>query len=117
MNTNDVRTKQQGRALASVLLFALIGCSSVSHSNVGNNNQPANSNQPGNTAMQDQKNNPASDTVDTRLVSANTKFGLKLFAEIAKQDAGNGDDNQQKRAEGEDGIVGKRRAEPSTAVA
>lgn len=88
MNTNHVRTKQQGRALASLLLFALIGCSSVSHSNVGNNNQPSNSNQPGNTAMEDQKNNPASDTVDTRLVSANTRFGLKLFAEIAKQDAG-----------------------------
>jgi len=88
MNTHRLRTKQHGRGLAALLLLALVGCSSVSHSNVANNNQPPNNNQQSNTAMEDQKNKPTSDTVDTRLVSANTKFGLKLFAEVAKQGAG-----------------------------
>jgi serine protease inhibitor len=86
MNTR-LRIKQHGRGLAALLLLALAGCSSISHSNVANNNQPPNNNQPSNsnTAMEDQNNKATSDTVDTRLVSANTRFGLKLFAEVAKQ--------------------------------
>lgn len=88
MNKYHLRTVQAGRGLTALALLALIGCSNVSHSNVANNNQPSNNNQHGNTAMEDQKNKPTSDTVDTRLVSANTRFGLKLFAEVAKQSAG-----------------------------
>ncbi len=38
--------------------------------------------------MENENNKPAGDAVDSRLVSANTSFGFKLFAEVAKQDAG-----------------------------
>ena len=84
MNRHRLRTKEQGQGLAALLLLALMGCSSVSHSNVANNNQPSNSN----SAMENRNTKPSSDTVDARLVSANTKFGFKLFAEVTKQGAG-----------------------------
>lgn len=71
------------RSLTALILSALIGCSTVSQSSVANNNQPSNNN-----AVEDQSNKPTSETVDSRLVSANTTFGFKLFAEVAKQDAG-----------------------------
>lgn len=83
MNTHSLRTVPAGRALALLVLLNLIGCSSITHSNVANNNQPSNRD----TAMEDQKK-PAGDAVDSRLVTASTKFGFKLYAEIAKQDAG-----------------------------
>lgn len=70
-----------------LVALALIGCSSVTHSSGSNqpsNNQPSNSN----SAMENERNNSADATVDSRLVSANTSFGFKLFAEVAKQDAG-----------------------------
>lgn len=38
--------------------------------------------------MENETNKPADSAVDSRLVSANTSFGFKLFAEVAKQDAG-----------------------------
>jgi serpin B len=38
--------------------------------------------------MENETNKPTGDAVDSRLVSANTSFGLKLFAEVVKQDAG-----------------------------
>lgn len=82
MNTH--RLERAGRGLIGVILLALIGCSTVSQSSVANNNQPSNNN----AAMEDQSNKPTSDTLDSRLVSANTTFGFKLFAEVAKQDAG-----------------------------
>jgi len=81
---NTQRLERAGRWLTGVILLALIGCSTVSQSSVANNNQPSNNN----AAMEDQSNKPTSDTVDSRLVSANTTFGFKLFAEVAKQDAG-----------------------------
>ncbi|MEK6410438.1 MAG: serpin family protein [Acidobacteriota bacterium] len=89
MNTHSLRTVPAGRGLALFVLLNLIGCSSTTHSDVANVANVANNNQPSNrdTAMEDQKK-PAGDDVDTRLVSANTRFGFKLFAEIAKQDAG-----------------------------
>lgn len=83
MNT-CLRNASAGRGLTVVVLLALIGCSNVTHSNVANSNQPSNSN----TAMEDSNNKPSGDDVDPRLVSANTTFGFKLFAEVAKQDAG-----------------------------
>ena len=64
--------------------LALIGCSTVSRSSVANNNQPSNSN----AAMEDSNNKPMDNDVDSRLVAANATFGFKLFAEVAKQDAG-----------------------------
>ena len=72
------------RMLVVLLSVALIGCSSVTHSNVANNNQPENSN----TAMEPETNSQTGGVIDSRLVSANTKFGLKLYAEAAKQSAG-----------------------------
>lgn len=73
------------RRLAVVMLFALIGCSSVSESNVANNNQPPASS---NAAMEDQNNKPTGDSVDSRLISANTRFGFKLYAEVLKHSSG-----------------------------
>src|SRR6266498_939227 len=85
MSTHCFRTDTVGRGLTVLVLFALMGCSNVTHSNVANNNQPLN----GNTAMEEPNTKPAGDlAVDARLVTANTTFGFKLFAEVAKQDAG-----------------------------
>src|SRR4030095_3422286 len=88
MNANHLRIRNKGRGLVTLLLLVLMGCSSVSHSNVANSNQPSNANENGGTAMDEQNHKPANDTVDTRLVSANTRFGLKLFAEVARQGGG-----------------------------
>ena len=72
------------RGIIAVILLALIGCSTISQSSVAKNSQPSNNN----AAMEDQNNKTTSDTVDSRLISANTTFGFKLFAEVAKQDVG-----------------------------
>ena len=81
MNTHSaIRTV---RGMIAVILLALIGCSTISQSSVANNSQPLNNN----AAMEDQTNKATSD-VDSRLISANTKFGFKLFAEVTKQDVG-----------------------------
>ncbi len=81
---NAHRLQKTSRGLTAVVLLALLGCSTVSQSSVANNNQASN----GNASMEQQNNKPASNVVDSRLVSANTTFGFKLFAEVAKQDAG-----------------------------
>ena len=65
---NTYRIERAGRSLTSLILLVLIGCSMVSQSIVAKNQR--------------------SDAVDSRLVSANTQFGFKLFAEVAKEDAG-----------------------------
>jgi serpin B len=70
------------RAFALLTAFALVGCSSVTHSS--DNTQPSNSN----AAMETETTKPIDGPVDARLVSANTAFGFKLFGEVAKQDAG-----------------------------
>lgn len=79
---------EAGRGLALVVALALVGCSSITHSNASNSNQPSNGN-----AMETETNKPTDaastdGSIDSRLVSANTTFGFKLFAEVAKQDAG-----------------------------
>jgi serine protease inhibitor len=84
MNTHRSRSVNAGRGLAVLVLLALIGCSTVSQSSVANDNQPSNSK----AAMEDSNNKPTDNDVDSRLVSANTTFGFKLFAEVARQDAG-----------------------------
>jgi serpin B len=73
------------RALIALTMLCLLGCSNVSQSSVANNNQPSNKN---GATMEEQKDKPANDKVDARLASANTNFGFKLFAEIARQGAG-----------------------------
>jgi serpin B len=82
MNTH--RLERAGRGLICLILVALIGCSTVSQSSATNNNQPRNNNAP----MENQNSRATGESVDSRLVSANTKFGFKLFGEVAKQDAG-----------------------------
>ena len=82
MNTH--RFERAGRWVSGLILLVLLGCSTVSQSSVSNNNQPSNDN----TAMENQNNKPTGDAVDSRLVSGNTTFGFKLFAEVAKQDTG-----------------------------
>jgi len=80
-----------GRASVVVVLLALIGCSSVTQSSTVNSNQPSNeaaSATNSNSAMESEKNSDAGDAVDNRLVSANTRFGLKLYADVAKTSAG-----------------------------
>jgi serine protease inhibitor len=77
------RTAAGGRALALLVSLALIGCSST-HSNVANNNQPANAN----TAMIEEGHMTPDEAIDNRLVSANTRFGIKLYSEVAKESAG-----------------------------
>ena len=61
-----------------LVALALIGCSSITHSS--DHRQPSNSN----AAMDSESNKPIDGTVDARLVSANTTFGFKLFAEISR---------------------------------
>ena len=82
MNTH--RRERAGRGLTCLILFLLIGSSTASQSSVLNNNQPSSNN----AAMENQSNKATSEALDSRLVSANTKFGFKLFAEVAKQDTG-----------------------------
>src|SRR5215217_789633 len=82
---NTYRIERAGRGVTCLILIVLIGCSTISPSIVAKNNQPSSNN---NAAMQNQSNKAASDAVDSRLVSANTKFGFKLFEEVAKEDAG-----------------------------
>lgn len=76
--------RDAGRGLAMLVALALIGCSSITHSSVNNNSEPSSNN----AAVEDEKNKPLDGPIDSRLVSANTSFGFKLFAEVAKQDAG-----------------------------
>jgi serpin B len=73
------------RAIIALMLLCLFGCSSVSQSSVANNNQPSNEN---GSIMEEQKNRPANDKVDARLVSGSTNFGFKLYGEVTKQGAG-----------------------------
>ena len=73
-----------GRGIGLSILVALIGCSSMSPSTAANNSQPSN----GEVSMIDQNKKEASGTLDPRLVSANTRFGFNLFAELAKKDSG-----------------------------
>lgn len=76
--------RKVSRALVAFVLFVLVGCSGVTQSSVTNNHEPSNSNR----TMEDANNNPANDTVDSRLVSANTRFGFKLYGEVLKQSPG-----------------------------
>ncbi|HKP84583.1 MAG TPA: serpin family protein [Blastocatellia bacterium] len=80
-------TGRNGWAVFALIALCLLGCSGVSQSSVANNNQPSNSNA-GNPAMDEQQNKEPGGKVDPRLATANTRFGFKLFAEVANQGAG-----------------------------
>lgn len=71
--------------LVVVLLLASAGCSKVGESNDAvANNITANNN----GGAMERSDKPASDKVDARLVSANTKFGFNLYREVLKESAG-----------------------------
>jgi serine protease inhibitor len=76
----NMKTQMQGlkcRLFTCAVLLSLIGCSSVSHSSDTKK-----------SATVEETPKPAADVkVDSRLVSANTRFGLKLYKEILKQGA------------------------------
>ena len=61
--------------LIGVMLLGLIGCSSVTHS----------SEVAKGTAMEETQKTPVDANVASRLTSANTRFGFKLYREILKQ--------------------------------
>jgi len=81
MNTQGLERTWRGSI--TVVLVALMGCSSVSQSTAAGNNPPSNNN-----VTMEEQDSKSSDDIDSRLVAANTSFGFKLFAEVAKQDAG-----------------------------
>ncbi|HSQ19118.1 MAG TPA: serpin family protein [Blastocatellia bacterium] len=84
MDIHSSRTFITVRGLAVLVSLSIIACSNVSHSSGANNNQPSSDND----AMENQNKKTSSDNIDGRLVSANTRFGFKLFSGVAKQDAG-----------------------------
>src|SRR6185295_11893907 len=67
MNTHRFKTVGYGRVFLVVLLLALMGCSSITHSSSENGNQPANTN----TTMQETTEKPNANQVDKRQISAN----------------------------------------------
>jgi len=71
-------------AVAALSAIAFTCCSSVTHSNVANNNQPSENS----VAVEDQNNKSVGGAIDNRLVTANERFGFKLFAEVSKHEAG-----------------------------
>jgi serpin B len=75
------------RVVMVPLLLALLGCIGVNQSEAGGN-QPGNSHA-ANTNESTMVNNQltASGALGTRLAAANTKFGLKLYAELVRQSA------------------------------
>ncbi|HJQ22518.1 MAG TPA: serpin family protein [Blastocatellia bacterium] len=74
------------RAVAIALLFAMLGCAGVSHSDI-TNNPPANSNaaNANESAMDNQQQTGG--TLDPRLAAAGVRFGFKLYAELVRQSA------------------------------
>src|SRR5512144_784244 len=84
MDIHSSRTFSTVRGLAVLVSLSIIACSNVSHSSVTNNNISSSDN----GAMEDQNKKTSSENIDGRLVSANIRFGFKLFSEVAKQNAG-----------------------------
>jgi serpin B len=75
------------RAVVVALLLALLGCTSVGHSDAANNT-PANSNTADTSQItMENPKPPASGKLDPQLAAANAKFGFKLYAELTKQSA------------------------------
>jgi serine protease inhibitor len=73
------------RAIVIFLMLALIGCTGIGRSSSdANGNRTANSND----KTMGEPTLTLTGKVDPRLVSANTRFGFKLYAEMLKEDAG-----------------------------
>jgi len=73
-------------ALAALIMPGLIACTGVTESSgAANSNSASNNN---GASMEEEQNRPTAVSVDPRLVSANTRFGLKLYGEVLKQNAG-----------------------------
>ncbi|MEN3334703.1 MAG: hypothetical protein V7641_4068 [Blastocatellia bacterium] len=75
------------RTIIVTLLLALLGCTSLGHSDAANN-APANHNtaNANESTMENQKP-AASGPLDPRLAAANARFGFKLYSELTKQSA------------------------------
>ena len=94
MNKQGLKTNGTRRWLGISILLCLVGCSSVSETQVASHgNQPTEaavdkgaSNDNGSTMKE--HNGSAGGPTDERLVSANTSFGFKLYHEVAKESAG-----------------------------
>ncbi|HJQ68500.1 MAG TPA: serpin family protein [Blastocatellia bacterium] len=73
-------------ALALLLLPGLIACTNViESSDAANSNSVPNNN---GASMEEQQNRTPAVSVDPRLVSANTRFGLKLYGEVLRKNGG-----------------------------
>jgi serpin B len=75
-----------GAGLVALMLPGLLACSSVSDSGGVINSNTALAE--GRTAMEDTSRTGSTGKVDGKLVSANNKFGFKLFSEVAAGSAG-----------------------------
>jgi serpin B len=80
------RTFIIGASLVALTLPGLIACSNVTESSgVANSNAAPAENR---NAMDQPSKTETTDEVDSRLVAANTRFGFKLFSEVAARNAG-----------------------------
>src|SRR5581483_11085391 len=86
MIARHLRMNLPARAVAIALLLTMLGCTSISHSDI-TNNPPANSNaaNANESAMDNQQS--AGGTLDPRLAAANVRFGFKLYGELVRQSA------------------------------
>jgi serine protease inhibitor len=75
-------TVRNGLIIVVMTLLCSLACSGVGQSSAANGNQPSN-----NSAMDENQNKAPGGKIDSRLASANTRFGFKLLAEIAGRDA------------------------------
>src|SRR6185369_14968897 len=73
-------------AFFALILLCLLGCSDVSQSSRANSNQS--SDNANDSAMNENRNKQSSGKIDTRLATANTQFGFKLFREVASHSEG-----------------------------
>ena len=94
MNKERLRSGRTRGALGISILLCLIGCSSVSESNVASNSNQSQASAFDESASNDNGSNmedgnkSAGGATDARLVSANTSFGFKLYHEVANNSAG-----------------------------
>jgi serpin B len=75
-----------GAGLVVLTMPGLLACSGVTESSgvINSNAAPAENR----TAMDNPSKSETTDLIDSRLVSANTRFGFKLFSEVAARNAG-----------------------------
>ena len=78
-------------AVTLALVFALLGCTSVIHSDAANTNSssPDNANTNANAGESDMKDQQAQagGPLDPRLAAANVKFGFKLYSQLLRESA------------------------------